>query len=267
MRKIFLILSLVSVVGFVLLGSPQEAPYLEVELVEAVAQGQVRCTVIAQGTLAHVTLRLYNPGPQALRVLIIPGTLFVPPDPVYQIMGVIEVVAAVLRPGEEREVLVPTACFEMDRRGPTEGMILTIARSSDAEQLTRLIHSPTFQQASFRVRQFAIWTLLARPASPEDYVGLGLGQEFVEALEDLGVPVELLVYFYFMPESVYELSEEDIEMLAFVFTLAGIPVESADDLYRLFSTGGPTKGELAQVRQIFQEAGLPLEDFPALNLG
>ncbi|MEN3009451.1 MAG: hypothetical protein ABDI20_00450, partial [Candidatus Bipolaricaulaceae bacterium] len=209
MRKLVLILSLASAIGFVLSGSSQEDPHLEVELVEAMAQGRVRCTVIAHETLAHVTLRLHNPGTRALRILILPGTVFVPADPAYQKMGVIEVVAVVLRPGEEREVVVPTACLEMHRHGPTEGMTLAVARDSEAEWVARLTRSPTFQRASFRVRQFAIWTLLARPASIEDYVGLGLGREFVEALKRLGFPVELLAYFHFWPETVYELPEED----------------------------------------------------------
>jgi len=254
--------------GTVLLGHSQQVqPQLEVELTEAVASGLVHCTAMAGEDLTHVVVHLENPGPQTLRILILPGTVFGPGDPEYQHMGVIDTVAVVLSPGEKKEVLVPTACLDKDLKGPEQGMDMNLMPEAEAGLIARLASSPTFQQAPFRVRQFAIWTVLSRPASLDDYPGLGLGQKFVESLEALGFPVEILVYFFIAPEVVYELPEEDIEVLAFVFTLAGIPVESADDLYRLFSTGGPTKGELAQVRQILEEASLPVEDYPIFAMG
>lgn len=262
------VLVLVMLLGLVLLGEAHgEAHVEEVELVEAMACGRVRCVATAGGDLTYATLRLYNPGRQALRVLILPGTLLVPDNPAYQSMGVIDVVAVVLQPGEERDVVVPTACFDMALKQPDEGMALAVIRSEDAELVARLARSPTFQRASFRVQQFAIWTLLTRPTSIEDYHGIGLGRGFVEALEEMGLPVEVLAYFFLLPELVYELSEKELAVLIYVFTQAGIPITSVDDLYRIFSTGGPTWGELAQVRRIFEEAGLPLEDFPVLAMG
>lgn len=268
MKKRFVLVLLVMLLGLALSGEAQKAPPVEeVELVEAMSRGQVRCMARAGRDLSYVILHLHNPGQGTLHVLILPGTIFAPGAPGYQPMGVIEVVVVVLQPGEEREINVPTACFDMALDPPDEGMALTVMRGRDAELVARLCRSPTFQKASFRVRQFAIWTLFHRPTSIEDYRGVGFGWEFVEAWKGMGFPVDVLIYFFLLPEMVYELSERDLAVLMRAFTQAGIPVASAEDLYRLFTTRGPTKGELAQVRRIFQEAGLPLEDFPVLLVG
>lgn len=252
--------------GTVLVGHSQQLePHLEIELTKAVASGLVHCTAVAGEDLTYVVVYLENPSTKTLRIFILPGTVFAPSDSRYQQMGVIEMVVVVLSPYEKKSVLVPTACLDKDLKAPEKGMDMKLAPERSPGLITRVANSHTFQKASFRVRQFAIWTVLSRPASLDEYPGLGLGQEFVESLEALGLPVEILAYLYIAPEVVYALSKEDIEVLAFVFTLAGIPVESADDLYRLFSTGGPTKGELAQVRQIVEEAGLPIEDYPIFS--
>ena len=266
MRRLVSMVLIAVLFGTVFLGQCQDGPsQVDVDLTEAVANGQVGCSVVAERDLTHVVLHLRNLGTRALRIHILPGMVFAPADPGYQRMGVTETVVVVLSPREERKVRVATACLDMDCDEPEEGMPLTLIPG--VVPVARLANSPTFQQASFRVRQFAIWTVLSRPASVDEYPGLGLGQEFVEALEEMGFPVEYLIYFFAVPDLVYDFPEEDVEMLAFVFTSAGIPAESADDFYRLFSSGGPTKGELAQVRQILEEAGFPNEDYPVLVMG
>lgn len=244
---------------------PEQA---EVELADAISQGLVICQAMAGEHLTYVVLHLHNPGSKTLRLVVLPGTQFVPSEEGYQTMGALDRVVVTLLPGEERDVVVPVACFDMELLQPDPGMALTVSLPTRGDELARLLGSPTFRAAPFRVRQFAVWTLLARPQSVEEYAGLGLGEDFVynliKELEELGYPAETLAYLLLVPDLVYLIPEEEVLPLMEAFTKAGIPVDTVDDIYRLLSTGGPTHGELVLVRQIFEEARIPVGDYPTL---
>ena len=258
-------LLLLGVLGLVL-GGEALAEESHIELSEALARGQVHCTILAGEDLTYAVVRIQSYETSPIIVVIVPGTRLVPAAAGYQTMGVIERVTVYLLPGEEKEVLVRTACLDMDLPQP-EAQAALIVSPADP-RIARICLTRAFGEAGFRVRQFAIWTLLTCPESPDDYAGLGFGEEFFNALEELGFPLDLLIYFMIVPEVVYELSAEELAIIALAFTYAGIPVDpetAADDLYRLFTTGGPTTGELRLVREIFTEAGIPIEEFPALN--
>ena len=249
-------------VGFLAMTAVGEE--ISVDLPSAIDQELVACRVVSQGELDHVVLLVKNMQEEPIQVIILPGTVFVPSDEAVQQMGAVDQVTIYLAPGEEKEVVVPTACFQMTLDQPGEDIEFVYVRQLPHDEIRRLCSSPTFQTASFRVKQFAIWTLIENPNAVDDYAELGFGEEFVANLEELGFPLELLVLLWAYPEVLFELSEEEIEGLELIFTLAGIPVQSFDDLYQLLSTGGPTSGELAQVREIFIEAGIPTGDFYAL---
>jgi len=172
------------------------------------------------------------------------GTVFAPRNERTQRMGVTQPVTVSLAPWEEDTVLIPVACLDMEMDQPSQGTSFELAT-----HLTRFASSRTFQATTWRIRQFVIWTVFSHPESINDYVGLGLGQEITGL-----VPKEVLAMLMLEPGVIYELPEGKISLFIKALGEAGIPVEDVDELYRLFLTRGPTRGELEVVYQILREA-------------
>ena len=68
------------------------------------------------------------------------------------------------------------ACANMRLDAPSGGEAYIVKIEPPAEELRKLMGLPEFQDASFRLQQFAIWTITDNPAKSQ-YVGLGTGGE------------------------------------------------------------------------------------------
>jgi hypothetical protein len=238
---------------------------VETELIEAFEAGQIDVLVLGSESLDQLVVEIRNVDQIPLRVVLVPGTIFSTGDPGFQRMGVVEEVIVTAAPGECKQVVVPVACLDMDLRQPESGMVFRGAIGFQGPGgITRLVTTPEFQEASFRIQQFAIWTLIATPGSREEYAGIGLGPEIVEALAEQGLPEEIIAGLYYLPDLVYALTDEEIEMLERLFDNAGVPVQGADEFYILLATGRPTMQELAYVGRMFAHAGIPLQGIAAV---
>jgi len=247
-------------VGSLLLAA--EGNGTKTDIIQAAAEGRVAYRVFASASLSEVIMELRNRTDLQVIVVVLPGTVFDGGEDV-QRMGVTRGVTVALPPGETRRVTVTTACLDMEREQPDDGTEYAKIYGP-LSVVSQLCASAAFQGASMRVQQFALWTVLSRPSDRNSYAGLGLGADAVQALLAIGLPMEVLMALYVDPDEVYALSSEETAVLAMVFTVAGIPVESADDLLVLFSSGGPTAGEVAQVRQVLRGAGFALDQYPSL---
>ncbi len=83
-----------------------------------------------------------------------------------------------LAPKRELSVKLDVACANIDSESPPGGgetYIVQIEPPAE-EVLRKLLGLPEFQDSSFRLQQFAIWTITDNPSSG-GYVGLGSGNQ------------------------------------------------------------------------------------------
>ena len=234
------------------------------ELISADEAGIIEVTVRATPRLDQVSVWVRSYERTPIQVEILPGTVFSTGDAGYQRMGVIQRVVIHLDAWEEKTVIVPVACLDMELEQPYDGMVFRggIAPAiSDAVSL--LITLPEFQELAFRSQQFTLWTALTHPATREEYYGLGLGGDAIDALVAFGISEDIIVSLYYFPEVFYEMPFPELMALEMLFAEVGVPVEGADELFLLFTTGRPTMQELAQIAQLLDLAGFALDGFMA----
>jgi hypothetical protein len=151
--------------------SPTPAP-ITVELGEAVAGGLVQATIAGDG-LQRINITLRSTSDSPLEVTILPGTMFEAQSAGVQSMVMRE--ERMLSLKSRDSVLsrsVPAACATMELDQPDENDAFTISMVSASEDLIKLLNLPDFHNETFRVQQFAIWTITDNP--PRDgYVGIG----------------------------------------------------------------------------------------------
>lgn len=238
------------------------------ELIRAHEAGVVEVTVQATRGLHQVSACVRSRQGVPIQLEVLPGTVFSTGDAEYQRMGVTHHVVVRLDAREEKQILVPVACLDMELEQPYEGMTFRggIAQG-DSEAVRRLISLPEFQGLTFRIRQFALWTAITQPAARENYPGLGLGPDVINALVDYGIPGDIITAFYYVPGIVYAMPLPGLMSLELLFAEVGIPVEGADELFLLFSAGRPTMQELARIARLLDLAGIPLDGFIATAVG
>ncbi|HLE75565.1 MAG TPA: hypothetical protein VI864_05925 [Candidatus Bathyarchaeia archaeon] len=159
--------------NFSLFPTPQPTPTpTPVELGEAVTSGLVEATISGDG-LQRINITLRSTSDSPLEVTILPGTMFETQSAGIQSMVVRE--ERVLSLKSRDSVLsrsVPVACATMELDQPDEKDPFTISTIPAPEDLVKLLNLPDFRNETFRVQQFAIWTITDNP--PRDgYVGIG----------------------------------------------------------------------------------------------
>ncbi|HEY7598944.1 MAG TPA: hypothetical protein VH741_03375, partial [Candidatus Limnocylindrales bacterium] len=74
--------------------------------------------------------------------------------------------------GDDDSWQVPVACAEMRRDQPSDSDVFSLRPSTASGELRRLLNTRDFSEATFRVQQFAIWTITNNPRRG-GYVALG----------------------------------------------------------------------------------------------
>lgn len=144
-----------------------------VELVDAKSRGFIEVNVSGDNSIDRVRMSLTSKSEDALEVAILPGTIFAAQAAGVQSMMVIVERLFMLHPGETvGPVTVTAACANMQLDVPSEGDTLALSVTPPPEDLLKLLQLPDFHEESFRVRQFAIWTITDNPGRNE-YVGIG----------------------------------------------------------------------------------------------
>jgi hypothetical protein len=108
-----------------------------------------------------------------IEIIILPGTIFETQSAGVQNMVVIEqrIVSLKYR-GNVSSRSVPVACASMELDQPDANDAFIISSIPAPEDLTKLLILLDFHNETFRVQQFAIWTITDNPPRDE-YVGLG----------------------------------------------------------------------------------------------
>jgi|GEM_PF-4594678 hypothetical protein len=243
----------------------------EVDFVEAVEHGLIEFQIHDIHGLVSIDLDVRNRSTDdSLRIVILPGVVFYSVDDEVQDLVVVRKVVALVAPGEHKTVTVPIACADMTDAQPTSGTQFEnhIGRMN-LSTLQMLVQSDAYQEATFRIQQFALWLLIDQPETRYDFSGLGLGGDFFSTFESLFDVSEdqlesLCLTFAMYPERIMALPDDEYFTLSIAFTVSGIPIKDRQDLYDLFTLGIPIKGELAQIYSLFETAGIDPTGFPVL---
>jgi hypothetical protein len=148
-----------------------ETPAQAVELTEAEDQGLVQVEASGNG-LEWLKIVLDSLSDLPLEVTIEPGTVFEAHSAGTQSMVIRERKVVYLNPRERTVLKLLAACADMMLDTPDDIDGFTLKRTPTQEDLVKLLNLPDFLEESFRVQQFAIWTITDNP-SRSGYVGLG----------------------------------------------------------------------------------------------
>jgi hypothetical protein len=141
------------------------------ELREAVAKGLIRVSAFGNG-LQSVSLSVETDSNRSLEITVPAGTLFRPNSTGQQNMLACATTTFILAKKMRRQQInVDAACINMHKPTPMRGDRLTLSYSEQRDDLTKLIICPDFRNKSFRVQQFAVWTVTDNPDRSQ-YVGI-----------------------------------------------------------------------------------------------
>jgi len=151
--------------------SPTPAPTpRRIELAAAMNEGAVVVTIRGDG-LQAIDLTLTPTLEVELEVEVRAGTRFAPAAAGVQTMIVIESAVIEVHPKVEAKVELDVACGEMRDGTPTASDQFGLVADAPPPDLASLLAAPDFGRQTFRVKQFAIWTITDNPARA-DFVGL-----------------------------------------------------------------------------------------------
>lgn len=146
-----------------------------VELRQALQQGLVSVTGSGDG-LQSLDLELTSEVSESLSVTIEPGTMVDPAARATQTMVVVAESVVELKPMAIESISLDVACAQMHQDQPTGDDAFTVRMAEPEADLMRLLGVPEFTAETFRVQQFAVWTITNDPRR-NDYVGLTSGFE------------------------------------------------------------------------------------------
>jgi hypothetical protein len=147
------------------------SPEPPIGLRAAVEAGKV--TVTGRGmSLQRLEMSLTSRDTQTLRVAVEAGTLLHPGVAATQTMVAIAPQVVTLAPAETKTLTIDVACAAMHLDQPGSSDSFTMEPTLATSAVVSLVGLPDFSSQTFRVKQFAIWTITDNPTR-DGYVGLG----------------------------------------------------------------------------------------------
>jgi len=147
------------------------------ELLDARNQGLIEVSATGIGSLERVVLSMTSKSERILDITIPIGIIFDSLSSSIQGMVVIAPKSVVLHPFEASvKVNVEAACANMRLDMPEETDSLVMRAEPAGGDLIKLLELPEFQNQTYRVQQFAIWTITDNPTS-DGYVGIATGYQ------------------------------------------------------------------------------------------
>ncbi len=146
-----------------------------VELIEAKNMGLIEASATGTGSINRIKISLTSKSDDTMEVAILPGTIFTSSATGVQSMVVLTEKLILLDPYETTDPFdVDAACASMELDAPEESNSLMLSTEAPPEDLMKLLNLPDFHEETFRVRQFAIWTITDNPER-DGYVGIATG--------------------------------------------------------------------------------------------
>jgi hypothetical protein len=149
--------------------TPEPTPRT-IELTAAIEEGAITIKVRGDG-LQAIDLTITPSIEDDMEIVVEPGTRFAPGAAGTQVMVVSEEARIEVRGGFEVDWELDVACGEMNDATPTADDGFTLVLEEPPQDLVNLLNAAAFLEESFRVQQFAIWTITDNPA-PGAFMGL-----------------------------------------------------------------------------------------------
>jgi hypothetical protein len=148
-----------------------KAHEVETELTAGQSKGLLSAS--ASGLyLTSISLSIVSKAENPLKVNILPGTIFTPGVTGTQKMVVTHPLSVLLQPGATVNSTINVACMNMYYLMPGPFDTLTLSSTSVTGDLKVLLDSNTLSGKSWRIRQFAVWTITDNPWR-DKYVRIG----------------------------------------------------------------------------------------------
>jgi hypothetical protein len=146
-----------------------------VELIEAKNMGLIYVSATGTGSINRIQLSLTSNSDDVLEVAILPRTIFTSSAGGIQSMVVITEKLVLLVSHETTDPFnVDAACANMELDAPEESNSLALSTVPGPEDLIKLLNLPGLHEETFRVQQFAIWTITDDPER-DGYIGIVTG--------------------------------------------------------------------------------------------
>ncbi len=179
---VVIVLLMLSGIVYALVGTPQqkspnndETP-TTIELAEAYTKGSVELFAKGRSSIDSFEISLTSKSTKSLIVRVLPGTVFTCNTPGVQSMIVVAEKLISLLPKERvSSIEVEAACINMNLSAPMRGHGLELSGATANHDLGKLVQLTDFQKRSFRIQQFAIWTITDNPPNAVDYMGISSG--------------------------------------------------------------------------------------------
>lgn len=137
--------------------------------------GLVNIDATGTGSINRIRMSITSNSDDNLEVTILPGTIFTSSAAGVQSMVVITEKLVLLSSYEITEPFnVDAACANMELDAPEESNSLVLSTVAAPADLIKLLNLPDFHQETYRVQQFAIWTVTDNPERG-GYVGIVTG--------------------------------------------------------------------------------------------
>lgn len=144
---------------------------VSVELLEGKAKGLLSVEAVGSGSLTEIELHLQSNIDKFLSVEIRAGTVFAFSSTDVQNMVILKTTYDLLWPNDWSLLDIDAACANMEKRLPDEEDSLSTICMTPNKDLLLLLNLPEFNDESFNIKQFAVWTITDNPAR-DDYVGI-----------------------------------------------------------------------------------------------
>lgn len=137
---------------------------------DATRTGDLSASATGDG-LEFVRVTVVSRRNRTWRVTIPAGTRFLSDGHVQNMISRGSLVF-ILEPGETTTFAVSVSCMNMHLPEPKSSDVLRLEPPESRGDLARLVATPSFANAAFRVQQFAVWTVTDNPG-PGQFVGIG----------------------------------------------------------------------------------------------
>ncbi len=152
--------------------APTTTVVRQISLIDALDTGAVEAKGTGSG-LESMRVSITSKSSDRLQIKVLPGTVFGASSRSVQSMVARDETSLSLAPGETRSVVVDVACINMHLGTPGAADTFSV-HSPESEDLLTILQNPNIRRYTFRVQQFAIWTISDNPTRG-GYVGLGTG--------------------------------------------------------------------------------------------
>ena len=143
---------------------------VKASLAQALAQDWVKASIFGND-LSRIKVEIEPKLGYEFTLTIEAGTVFDSRSAGVQDMVVRQTCSTVIHPEFKQTLEIEAACAEMHKEMPGEGDRYDLSASPAGPTLQKLLSVEAFHAQTFRVQQFAIWTLTDNPARDE-YLGV-----------------------------------------------------------------------------------------------